>query len=345
MQFEFDNIPVPEEKLKHTVTESLTLVKKHHCKKKRGIITTFAATAAIVILGAVFISNPVLAAKIPVIGDIFKKVQDNQRYPGNFDEVAAPAAGPNSCSSNGYTLTLSEIYCDTQEFDFLTPPDTYESFEWPGEEYEWTPLEMQGKYEDDHTFIGSFRIDFNLYPIVLAERIPEQFHWKLDINKLQLPVQMESKDIDFTWVENKLINGEWNFENDITVDTSNTAITEINDAAPNGNILTTLTLTPYEGILDSIYDETKVQPGYEKYDSLGSVMLDADNQRISDKVGMFSTAGYNLSEITVYYFPIVTDEEYAATQEKINAESGTQGLREYLESISIHKTVIQPNQP
>ena len=55
-----------------------------------------------------------LASKIPLIGSIFKAVQDEQRYTGNFDEVAEPLTNGNVCTANDVTVTLSEVYCDTQ---------------------------------------------------------------------------------------------------------------------------------------------------------------------------------------------------------------------------------------
>lgn len=378
MQFNFDTIPIPEDRLNQTVYESLNLVKKQHHRKRWGMITASAAAAAVVILSVIFISNPVLAAKIPVIGDIFKKVQHNQRYPGNFNEVATSVANTNSCSSNGYTMTLSEIYCDTeamyvsvvlesedpfpeearsythtendgktysslyfnytQKFDFFTIPDEFAN------EGDRTPMEVQGTYTDEHTFIGAFRIDFNLGTFASAEKIPHKFRWKLNVNKLRIPVEMSSPKLDFTWEEVKFTKGKWIFENDVTVDTSNTTVTEINDAAPNGHILTKLTLTSYEGNLESTFDESKILPGYEEIDTLQSIILDANGKELLNKVGMFSTAGYNLSEITVYYFKVASDENYKNIQETIRNTSESE-RKEYLESIAVHKTVIHPNSP
>ena len=63
--------------------------------------------------------------------------------------------------------------------------------------------------------------------------------------------------------------------------------------------------------------------------------------RSNDKAGMFPTAGYNLSRIYVYYFETRTEEEYMEIQEKIyNGNLGDE-LQEYLEGISIQKTIVE----
>ena len=82
------------------------------------------------------------------------------------------------------------------------------------------------------------------------------------------------------------------------MDLSNTAITEINESGPNGEVVQSLVVTPYEATFRLGYDDAKIQPGYEAFDSVQSVMLDADGKVIRDKVGMFPTTDYNLAEIT-----------------------------------------------
>lgn len=99
-------------------------------------------------------------------------------------------------------------------------------------------------------------------------------------------------------------------------------------------------MTDYEVRVDTEVDESKIQPGYEKFDSVQYVMLDADGKLIHDKIGMFSPVGYNLSRINVYYFATPTETDYMAVQEKINDESFAEELQGYLEETAIQKTVI-----
>lgn len=116
MLINFDEIPIPSDKLDNIVSENLDAIKKQSRKKKQHRIFAGGAAAAVLItaFSAFCISNPVLASKIPLIGSIFKEVQDEQRYTGNFDEVAEPLTNGNVCTANDVTVTLSEVYCDTQ---------------------------------------------------------------------------------------------------------------------------------------------------------------------------------------------------------------------------------------
>lgn len=106
-----------------------------------------------------------------------------------------------------------------------------------------------------------------------------------------------------------------------------------------------MTLTPYEAQLDSAYNETKIQPGYEDYDSIQYRILDANRTILTDKCGLFSPANYDVSELTIYYFPTPTDADYTAIQEQLKTQTDPVQLRDYLESIAIHKTVIHPELP
>lgn len=368
MQIRFDEISVPAEKLDAVVGESMQKIRKTYREgiRRRRIIRWASLAAIFVLAMGICFTNPVLAAKLPLVGHIFKMVQDEQMYPGNFDEVAQPVEDDNSSTSQGVTITLSEIYSNKeamnvsvmietekafpeevkdsniqggddigyrmylfmeQEFDFMEVPEEYEPWQWPGEDFEWVPLDVKGEYVDDHTFIGAFRIDYSLLPVEISE-IPETFHWKLRINSVD-NLDGYSKE------------GEWEFETDVEVDTSKEPkVVQVNESAPNGAVLTTVTMTDYEVRVDYGYDESKVQPGYEKFDSVQSEMFDADGKLIRNKVGMFSPAEYNLSRITVYYYATPTEADYQVVQEKVQDESFKDELIEYMENISIQKTVI-----
>lgn len=364
MQIKFDTIQVPKERLDETVRESMEVIhKQYKIRRRRSILTkSLTAAAAVLLAAGICFSNPVLAAKLPLIGHIFGQVQEKQRYPGNFDEVSKPVQEKNESISGGVTVTLSEVYADTeamyvsaivkseepfpkklkesnmlegdnigyhlfleieQDFDFLEPPAEYEAWEQPGEELSWEPIDVEGEYVDDYTYIRTFRTDFNLYPFG-KESLPDNFHWKLKVNKIHC-YEYYSKQ------------GTWEFETDVAVDKESTKTIEINESAPNGEVITSVTVTPYEVIMDYDFDESKVQPGYERGDSIQSVMVDAAGKQIHDKAGMFSAKRYDLSKIIVYYFKIDTDEAYMSIQERIRKEEEKGTLPTYLEEIAVHK--------
>lgn len=102
--------------------------KKNSGLKRAGLKTVImaAGTAAALILGVcVCAANPVLAAKIPLIGRIFQVEEKKVSYPGNYSEKAdrlssAANTGAETIKENnpyrqisgGITFTISECYAD-----------------------------------------------------------------------------------------------------------------------------------------------------------------------------------------------------------------------------------------
>ena len=143
----FDAIPIPEE-LNHAVRdgikEGLRQRKKLH--RKKTVFRYSAAAAGILAAlcaGMLLASNPVLAAKLPLVGHIFSRIQEKVSYKGNFSDDAeiyieedaakefsnskTPAAktkadppsgkqteNPLVQTSGGLTVTVSEANCSTQ---------------------------------------------------------------------------------------------------------------------------------------------------------------------------------------------------------------------------------------
>lgn len=71
-------------------------------KKKRGhkILYPAAAAAIIILLGFLGFSNPALAGKIPFIGRIFRTVESNVGYSGNYSDYASIINAPDNDSEN-----------------------------------------------------------------------------------------------------------------------------------------------------------------------------------------------------------------------------------------------------
>ncbi len=143
----FDAIPIPKElnrAVRSGIKEGLRQRKKLH--RKRTVFRYSAAAAGILAAlcaGVLLASNPVLAAKLPLIGHIFSRIQEKVSYKGNFSddakiyieddtakersdsktptakEKADPSSGkqtenPLVQTSGGLTVTVSEANCSTQ---------------------------------------------------------------------------------------------------------------------------------------------------------------------------------------------------------------------------------------
>lgn len=365
MQVDFNNIQIPTEKLNTVVTENLNTIKKIHKKTRIRRIAggCVAAAAAIVVLSGVCISNPVIAEQFTKLGKIFGLVQEQQRYPGNYSETSVPVPGTNVSQSEGITVTLSEFVCSSESLNVSVLIESKEPFPEAFREsaanadegessylmltteqsadFAGGPLdlasnpyvEVQGSFQDEYTFAGAFRIDFNLYPYAQYE-IPDSFVWDLKVTNIFCPDGGGKAD------RTVAIPGEWNFSSQITQQEIETKTVEVNQYAPNGDGILNVTVTPYEVNIETGFDASKIQPGYEQYDNIQYVMLDGSGKRIEDKIGMFPTAGYDLSKITVYYMETPDEETWMAIQEKLYDEAFAPQLQGYLESIAIQKIEI-----
>ncbi|NBJ93904.1 DUF4179 domain-containing protein [Parablautia muri] len=157
-----------------------------------------AAAAAVIGIGGLGYFNPVLAAKIPIIGRIFDKIEEDITYSGDYadkgsvltkeDAAGALDTQAYSVSDQGITLTASEVYCDGYSL-FLTVDIKQEDGAFthiPGhytgmyvEENKiaagfyvdgtWNvdgglPEQLENTFEgeviDDHTFVGMLKINF-----------------------------------------------------------------------------------------------------------------------------------------------------------------------------------------
>ena len=115
MNLDFDTIEIPEEKLNRTIQNNIKKVHGIHRKQMiRHTAGLFCAAAFFFCLSAIFLhSNPSLAADLL---HLFEKIENKQIFSGDLHTHATPLTNNNSQKSDGYTFTLSETYCDTQNF-------------------------------------------------------------------------------------------------------------------------------------------------------------------------------------------------------------------------------------
>ena len=365
MRIDFNNIYVPDEKLNHVVEESLQKVKKIRRKDRFRRIAggTVAAAAALAVLTGICASNPVIAEQFTKLGEIFGLVENEQYYPGDYSSVSVPVPGENVSQSEGITITLSEFVCSSESLNISILIDSEDPFpelfrqsvadaDKNGSSYimlvteqntdfadiPMNPdgnmyLEARGAFQDEYTFAGVIRIDFNLYPYALYE-IPDSFIWDLKITNIYSPDWTGKSDSPLA------IPGKWTFSSQITRQEIGTKTVDVNQYAPNGDGIVSVTITPYEVDVEMGYDESKVQPGYERFDSIQSVMLDGSGKQIEDNIGLFSPDGYDLSMITVYYVETPDEASWLEIQDKLLDKNFAPQLQEYLEDIAIQKIEI-----
>ncbi|MBD5494558.1 MAG: DUF4179 domain-containing protein [Lachnospiraceae bacterium] len=165
---------------------------------KIGKAAAAAVAAAIIGIGGLGYFNPVLAAKIPLIGKIFEKVEDDVTYSGDYTDKEIILTNEDhegnldtpdySVSDKGITLTASEVYCDgysifltvnveAEDADFTHIPEHYTgmnvsdnrtaagfyisgSWSVDGNTLELLENTFEGEVIDDHTFVGMLKMDF-----------------------------------------------------------------------------------------------------------------------------------------------------------------------------------------
>ena len=346
MQIIFNNIKVPKEELNAVVEKNMEQIQRQcHRKKVRTILAGCSAAVILAAAGIGFCAmNPVLAEQIPLIGHLFERVEDKQRYPGELSKDAEPVHEGNVSESGGIKMTLSEIYCNTEAINISVLVESEEPFpeikhdadQTAGdrtisyqyldlaENFDFMPeglqdsVQVNGEYLDEHTFAGAFRIDFNLGDLSQVV-IPDTFHLDLSVSAIHIQSNSLEKEASH-------LSGDtpWEFSVDVSKDSDQTVTKEINQYAPNGSGIATVSKTPYEIILNGIFsEEHKVTD-----ERLQMVILDADGKYMPDKGGfMLPINGHNVSKITVYYYPVASEEEFIAIQERYRDDDFEQFIK------------------
>ena len=144
-----------------------------------------------------FLTNPVMAQDFPVIGNLFSLLQDKISFFGNFEDYATPlapeedasfskdtdSAGIFSKTEDGLTITLSEVYANTQAVYLTVLMESEEAFPATlidqqgqpvlsliaSENYDFNPqpeeynnpiyYNPEGQFLDDHTYSCILRLD------------------------------------------------------------------------------------------------------------------------------------------------------------------------------------------
>lgn len=372
MQVKFDEVLIPEEQLNRVVAESMDEIYKG-CKKKKSyqrFLYRIAALIGIIILsGSLVILNasvlPVLAEKSSFFKKIFEKVQGESQYGGDYDKNAVQTDGITSETTEDLRFEFSEVVCTSQSMTYSIQITSQKGF--PEEamkkstnesdsEGKWMYLvgtqsadflkdtieeenpdnivSIKGHYEDEHTFIGTMRVDFNYYPFD-GNEIPEHFIWSLKINSILYP------NVETGVMEKLLTDGGLKFEFYVDRQNLGEKIVKVNKVSPSGWKITDISLTPYEMIVNEEYNEANTQKGYEQPDSIREIWTDADGRILHNKVGSFMIEGYNMSNVTVYYMPTPDEDSNTIIMEYIYQENHTDAeIQDYLEENCVSKQEI-----
>lgn len=203
----------------------------------------FGVVAAIVCVIILSISNPVLARKLPFVGNIFEYLQDKLDFSGAYQNYSSNA--DMTVKSGGITVNIQETYCDGENLFVSYQIESDKAFsEYTSEEILKTQLDfdgvicavsdgkglnvgdfgvsgLEGEFVDEHTFIGveTVRLEDGVFPDTFVYEV-QLYSWNLILNN---------------GTEHK-ISGFWNLSIPITVNREEVEVIKVNASEENHNI-------------------------------------------------------------------------------------------------------------
>ncbi len=309
--------------------------------KKIGTGVAAAVAAAVLGVGGLGYFNPVLAAKIPLIGKIFEKVEEDATYSGDFSDkktvlTKEDAAGnldtsDYTVSDKGISLTASEAYCDgysifltvnieSEDADFTHIPEHYTGMNaadnrtsagfyirgtWSvdGSSPEWLENTFDGKVIDSHTFAGMLKIN-------LAEKYTGSGELNLNVDGLGYDDDrmLDGEEISAShWTD-----GSWNIVIPFEINAADVKTIEVGDK--KGNItLEDVVVSPYQVI---------VHAGWS-YEPCSTICFNQDGEMLHPDMEMagravFAVQGKEIKTLYVYIFDNPDDWSLMA-QEGMNS--------------------------
>lgn len=259
---------------------------KQNVRKNRWMKYAASAAAVLIVGSAVCYTNPALAAKIPLIGEIFKEVQHLSTFSGEYDDKAKVLNWESgdvveilnsqyTAENAGVTFNASEIYCDGLSV-FLTAEVyveqggltnipgriMYLDGSWKmgtdGEEKALRNNNLEGKVMDDHTFIGMLKLDLDDTDLENST-----VELKLSMIGYDDKNELDAEDISAF----HKIEGEWNLQLPFTVDKEAARTVGVNQEN-NGYCLKEVFVSPYQVITYTEVPYTENKITREEFDEM-----------------------------------------------------------------------------
>ena len=327
----FDKMPVPEDldqRVRAGIEEGKKRRKKIAFRKTAKVGMGMAA--AVALASVLCISNPSFAAKMPLIGHIFEQVENNTSVKGDFSQVAETltqstentADGTYTKTSNGITVTLSEVYYNKNAMyiamslyseepfpedikikdhvkDYILDFDQAairgeNTFSFMPDEKTFLFNYMEGKFVDDHTFAGMLRVDLSS----LETEPTDTFTCHMALDSIRFD------NVNFKVADEKIYEGNWDFDLNVKLDTKDSQTVEVNEVNDDGVGLEKVVKTRYEL---RVYPKDKSETDGKYY---FAEVFDANGERMDyagDITDCRQTYGYDTSKVNIY---LCDEDEY-----------------------------------
>lgn len=339
---EFNEIKLPDNLdgfIDKAVDKAVEEKKKMNIKKGAKAFGMTAAGAAIILtLGMM---NPTMAAKMPLIGNVFEHIQNGIETPGDYSNYADEIN--ESVYDNGINIKLSEVYCDGESLyvSYLVEseePFKYRKYKYDSEidsditEEQAAAIEanqllyggegkvdfidkdldnsgiagLEGRYIDEYTFAGVEK--YNLRSMVEDSEgkltIPDKFEFSISIDNIRCPAYNE-KDKD------QIIKGEWNFKVNVSVDKNSAETIEVNSLNEQGIGVKELIITPFEVKVITEHPESDKVFEYNvrmKDETGKEIDMDLGKWNEDSSVTTFSKSEILGEKVTVYLYKDILRE-------------------------------------
>lgn len=311
-------------------------------RRKMQLTWTLSTAAAITLFLAACVANPAVVRSIPILGNLFEELGSSQAYQGDYEEYAEPLKEPEEAettekqeqkkkeeglytkTSDGVTVTLSEVYCNEAALYLSLLIESEEEFP-PVREQDGKPVidilrsdisfsyredfQLQGNYLDgrflnNKTYAGILRLNledtkWNGEETDASIQIPENFTMNLNIHEItghlpenfkgEIPEKAACCERDWKF------RGEWDFAVEVTKDNTKTVTKELSLTDENGAGVLSVTKTPFELSLDINDPEARY----------AAVVLDAEGNPLSPggfagTEGEYAIGEHDVSTIYVY---------------------------------------------
>lgn len=350
----------------------------------RKVFIALGSMAAILCVTCIFcVMNPVMAREIPFLGNIFGKIADIYTFGKLPEEGTVNLLAENDLVSTdgGITISITEEYASNQALyigvkveneqvfpEMVATIDKGEQFIKARtlEDYSFNPGQrkdrryIEGKFVDEHTFIGSIRVDYdNLgWQLEEAEDIPESYTMELEIVEIastlkdvEIPEEYDISDEEFeqmteeeqTAYFNSLPKawygieyqswhqaGTWHFTIPVSRTDENIRTIEVDQYNDAGVGVENIEISSMEMTVHTVIPDEA---------SLYTVVFDANggqivNQNSSNAGFAMLTDGHDISTVSVYFCDL---DSYFELE---GASQGADLAEEEVEKIAQYKVIV-----
>ena len=322
-----DKIKVSE-RLDSVVEESLNRLKdeKRRKRRKKVLVSVSGAAAVFAYAFIFFNANPAMAAKLPVIGELFDQIEETVSYKGNYSEHSDVLLSEKEINkleegeivdspyvqiSNGITVAVSEVSYSGQALylameirnEEAFPESFYGNAVSENVGYQRLYLECssgtsgenylmyaEGYFKDEHTFIGIIRHDTTGFIRGDGSGV-FGINYYLEIDAIR------GDAADAAETAAKKYDGEWNFKIHAEADPNQICTVEVGAEGERGFIIKGVVRTPYEVHADIGVPEGQDAKGYI------TLICDANGDllpRQGDDWENYSTYQRDTSKVSVF---------------------------------------------